>query len=170
MSGRVVMETRRLVVREWRDEDLDPLAALLGDPETMRYYPRPHTRQEARDWIERNRARHRLNGFGMWAVEDRATGEFVGNCGPAVQIVEGLAEVEIGWHVIRSRWRQGIAAEAASAVRDYAFGPLGLRRLIALVRPENEPSAGVARKIGMAVEREAVFHDLPHLVFASAPT
>jgi ribosomal-protein-alanine N-acetyltransferase len=73
------------------------------------------------------------------------------------------------WHLVRTRWREGLATEAATAVRDHAFDGVGLRRLIALGRPQNEPSQGVAWKIGMTVEREVVFHDLPHLVFVTAP-
>lgn len=104
--------------------------------------------------------------MGLWR---NGTAGFLGDCGLTIQLVEGIAEVEIAWHVARTRWREGIATEAATAVRDHAFGDLGLRRLIALVRPDNEASQGVARKLGMGVERTALFHDLPHLLFASTP-
>lgn len=169
MSGVVVVETERLVLREFREDDLDAYAAMLADAETMRHYPRPYTRDEARAFIEKNRQRYSANGFGVWAIAERGTGSFLGDCGLAFTLVEGMAEVEIIWHVVRDRWRRGIATEAARVARDHAFGPLGLRRLVALVRPENLPSAGVARKIGMDVEREAVFHGLPHLMFVTAP-
>jgi RimJ/RimL family protein N-acetyltransferase len=164
-----VLTTERLVIREFADRDLDPYAAMLGDPETMRYYPRPYKRQEAKEFMDRNAARYVANGFGMWVLEDRGIGAFVGDCGLAVSLVEGIAEVEIMWHVIRDRWRQGLATEAATAVRDHAFSSLGLRRLIALVRPENEPSRGVAEKLGLEVEREAIYHDLLHLIYAQGP-
>jgi RimJ/RimL family protein N-acetyltransferase len=164
-----VLTTRRLVIREFADGDLDSYAAMLGDPETMRYYPRPYSRDEARGFIERNAARYLANGFGVWVLEDRETGAFVGDCGLTVQLVEGIADVEIMWHVVKERWRQGIATEAATAVRDHAFGDLALRRLIALVRPVNVPSRGVAEKLGMTVEREAIYADLPHLVYAQTP-
>jgi RimJ/RimL family protein N-acetyltransferase len=164
-----LLTTRRLLIREFTDRDLDPYAAMLGDPETMRYYPRPYTREEARGFIERNAARYLANGFGVWVLEDEDTGAFLGDCGLAVSLVEGIAEVEIMWHVIRDRWRQGLATEAATAVRDHAFSSLGLRRLIALVRPDNGPSRGVAEKLGMEVEREAIFHDLLHLIYAQEP-
>lgn len=164
-----ILETDRLKVREFADQDLDAYAAMLGDAETMRHYPRPYTREEAWGFIQRNRARYLVHGFGLWALEDRATGAFLGDCGLAVSLVEGLAEVEMIWHVVRERWRRGIATEAATAIRDHGFGTLGLRRLVALVRPENEPSRGVARKLGMTVEREAIYHDLPHLLFVQTP-
>jgi ribosomal-protein-alanine N-acetyltransferase len=164
-----ILETERLVLREFESGDLDPYAAMIGDPETMRYYPRPYTREEAQDFIDRNVARYLANGFGLWVVEERGSGAFLGDCGLAVSLVEGIPEVEVIWHVVRDRWREGIATEAARAVRDHGWGPLGLRRLVALVRPENEPSVGVARKLGMGWEREVVFHDLPHLLFAMRP-
>jgi RimJ/RimL family protein N-acetyltransferase len=164
-----VLTTRRLIIREFADRDLDPYAAMLGDPETMRYYPRPYTRDEARGFMERNAARYMAHGFGVWVLEDRETGAFVGDCGLTVQLVEGIADIEIMWHVVRSRWRQGLATEAATAVRDHAFGDLALRRLIALVRPVNVPSRGVAEKLGMTAEREAIYADLPHLVYAQTP-
>jgi RimJ/RimL family protein N-acetyltransferase len=165
----VVLETGRLVLREFEPADLDPYAAMIGDPETMSYYPRPYTRDEARDFIERNVARYRANGFGLWVIEERRSGAFVGDCGLAVTLVEGITEVEVIWHVVRDRWREGIATEAARAVRDHGWASVGLRRLVALVRPENEPSVGVARKLGMEVEREVAHHDLPHLLFATRP-
>jgi RimJ/RimL family protein N-acetyltransferase len=98
----------------------------------MRFYPRPYRRDEVRAMIDRNPARYAAYGFGLWAVEERSGGGFLGDCGLTIQLVEGIAEVEIAWHVARTRWREGIATEAATAVRDHAFGDPGLRRLIAL--------------------------------------
>jgi RimJ/RimL family protein N-acetyltransferase len=105
-------------------DDLDDLAALFGDPEAMRFYPRINSRDEVRAMIDRNQARYTAYGFGLWALEERNGGAFLGDSGLTLQLVEGVAEVEIAWHVIRHRWRQGIATEAARAVRDHAFGDL----------------------------------------------
>jgi RimJ/RimL family protein N-acetyltransferase len=106
----------------------------------------------------------------VWVLEDRESGVFVGDCGLAVSLVEGIAEVEIMWHVVRERWQQGLATEAATAVREHAFSAVGLRRLIALVRPINAPSRGVAENLGMEIEREAIYADLPHLIYTQAPS
>jgi ribosomal-protein-alanine N-acetyltransferase len=164
-----ILETERLRLREFERDDLDSYAAIIGDPENMTYYPRAYSRGEAWTFILKNQARYRANGFGVWVVEEKATGSFLGDCGLAVSLVEGIPEVEVMWHVVRDRWREGIATEAARAVGSYAFDPVGLRRLVALVRPENEPSSGVARKLGMEVEREVMFNDLPHLLWAMGP-
>jgi RimJ/RimL family protein N-acetyltransferase len=161
-----VLETPRLRLRLYRREDLDDLAAIIGDADTMRFYPRPFTREESLRWIEDNLARYAQDGFGLWALEDRATGEFLGNCGSVRRIVDGVTEVELGWHVRRSRWREGIATEAAIACRDHAFGPLGLERLTSIIRPVNLPSRGVAEKIGMKVDRVFDWRGWPHLLYA----
>jgi [ribosomal protein S5]-alanine N-acetyltransferase len=162
----LVLETERLRLRQYRLQDLDELAPILGDPETMRYYPRPYTREESLAWINRSLDRYRDHGFGLWAIVSKAAGEFLGNCGPVRQVVEERDEIELGWLVKRSHWRRGIASEAAVACRDYAFGVLDIERLIAMVRPENTPSRGVAEKIGMTVDREVDWHGFLHRVYA----
>nr|MDQ3958351.1 GNAT family N-acetyltransferase [Actinomycetota bacterium] len=86
------LETERLVLRPYRVEDLDALAAILGDPETMQHYPEPFTRAQARGWIEDNIARYERDGFGLWAIDSKESGEFLGNCGLAVPVVEGAPE------------------------------------------------------------------------------
>jgi RimJ/RimL family protein N-acetyltransferase len=80
------------------DRDLDAMAELLGDSRVMRYYPRPKTRAEARQWIAWNQANYRDLGFGLWIIETLG-GEFVGDCGLTMQEVEGEREVEVGYHV-----------------------------------------------------------------------
>lgn len=165
-SQAFLLETERFGLRPYTVDDLDDLATVLCDAETMRYYPRTYTREEALGWITDNIRRYREDGYGLWVIVAKETGEFLGNCGPAIRIVEGREEVELGWHVKRSHWGRGIAPEAAAACRDHAFGTLGLERVISLIRPQNLPSRRVAEKIGMGVEREVDWHGLPHLVYA----
>ena len=101
-------------------------------------------------------------------VEDGETGEVIGSCGPNVQTVDGVQEVELGWHVRRDRWGEGIAPEAAAACRDWSFANLEADHLIALVRPVNVPSCRVAEKIGMTVWKETLFNERlrwPHHVY-----
>lgn len=161
------LETERLVLRPYTLDDLDDLAPILGDPETMQYYPAPFSREKSREWIEGNLERYEADGFGLWAIEWKATGEFLGNCGPVRRTVDGRQEVEVGWHVERSHWRRGIATEAARECCRYAFEELGLERLISLIRPENVPSRGVAENLGMTVEKEVPYGpaEWPHYVY-----
>jgi RimJ/RimL family protein N-acetyltransferase len=160
------LETERLRLRPCTLDDLDDLFGILGDPETMTYYPEPYTRDGTIRWIEDNVRRYEVDGFGLWAMEMKETGDFVGDCGPAVREVDGEREVEIGWHVDRALWNRGLATEAGAACRDHCFGALGLERVISLVRPENIPSRRVAEKIGMIVERDVDWHGYRHLVYA----
>lgn len=160
--------TARLAFREMTRDDLDDMAALLGDPDVMRHYPRPKSREEAGDWIDRSRRLYRDEGFGLWLVTLRATGEFVGDCGLTPQEVEGVTELEVGYHVRSGLQGNGYATEAAAACRDHARDVLGARRLIAIIRPDNVPSQRVATKIGLPYERDAVYRDLPVRIHAAA--
>ena len=100
-----------------------------------------------------------------WIVEDRRTGAFLGTAGPALVTIEEADEVEIGWHTRAGRKGEGIAPEAGTAARDWAFANLEVDHLIALVRPENRPSGRVAEKIDMHVDREVDYKGLRHLVY-----
>ena len=163
-----ILETNRLRLRTLRNEDLEDLLWVLGDPETMRFYPAPFTRQLVEEWIRDSINRYQRDGIGLWAVELKATGELVGDCGPAVRQVLGAREIELGWHVNRALWGQGLATEAAAACRDWVFRHIHPSRLIALVRPENTQSRRVAEKIGMTVEGEVAYGSMGwrHLVYA----
>ena len=147
--------TRRLAFREMTADDLDDMAALLGDRDVMRHYPYPMNRDEALAWIEWNQRLYRNHGFGLWLITLRATGEFVGDCGLTPQDVEGTTDIEIGYHVRAALQGRGYATEAAAACRDHARNVLHLDRLIAIIAPDNVPSQRVATKLGLTLEREA---------------
>ncbi len=160
-----VLTTPRLVLREMTRDDLPFLAAMLGHPEVMRFYPDSVRQAGAEPWLERQRARYERDGHGLWLVEDRATGEPVGQAGMVLHEVEGQPLPEIGYLIHRPFWRRGYASEAAAGVRDQAFEERGLEAVYSLIRPENVPSQGVARKIGMRRLGEVTFFGLRHLHF-----
>lgn len=164
----MILETERLALREIAPSDLDFVAEMLADPEVMRFYPKCYSREEARGWLDKQRERYTRDGHGLWLVVDRATGERRGQVGLLLQKIDGVDEPEIGYLIHRPFWRQGLASEAALAVRDLAFTELGKTRVVSLVRPENVPSQGVARKLGMTVWKRSLHADLPHLVFSVA--
>ena len=116
-------------------------------------------------WIEWNRSSYDDHGFGLWVVETHA-GDFVGDCGLTMQEVEGRWCVEVGWHVRSDLRRQGLATEAAHAVRE-AAGSGGVEHLIAIIRPDNAPSQRVATKIGLTLEREVEKSGGPALIFGA---
>ncbi len=164
------LETRRLALRELTQGDLDFVATLLADTEVMRFYRKCYSREESAAWIDRQQERYARDGHGLWLVLDRETGEPVGQVGLVEQQVDGVTEPEVGYLIHRPHWRKGFAAESAAATRDYAFGSLDLPRVISLIRPENVPSQGVARRIGMRPERRTLYAGFEHWVFAVART
>jgi RimJ/RimL family protein N-acetyltransferase len=146
--------TSRLTFREMSADDLDDMAALLGDRQVMCYYPHPKSREEALAWITWNQRLYREHGHGLWLLRLRDTGEFVGDCGLTPQQVDGVTELEVGYHVRATLQGRGLATEAAAACRDHARDVLGVDRLIAIIGLHNRPSQRVAEKLGLALERQ----------------
>lgn len=162
-----LLETPRLALREMSPADLDFVAAMLADPEVMRYYPKCYSREQSAFWIERQRKRYARHNHGLWLVSEKTTGQPVGQVGLLIQNVQGVEEKEVAYLIHRPFWGKGFATEAAQACRDYAFGVLERRRVIALIRPENVPSQAVARKLGMTPEPQRVQHSgFDHLLFS----
>jgi [ribosomal protein S5]-alanine N-acetyltransferase len=166
-----VLQTARLLLREFTPQDADALALVLSDPQTMRYYPAPYDRAGIEQWIERNRQRYQDDGVGLWAMELTAPQEtevrkIIGDCGIILQEVEGERLYEIGYHLRRDFWGQGLATEAAIACRDWAFVHLKADCLISLIRPENLPSCRVAERTGMTIWKEVNWRGLPHYVYS----
>lgn len=159
--------TTRLRLRSLEPSDAPALNAIQSDADHMRYYPHPFSMDETDSWISKNLERYEAHGYGLWAIEDRTSGEFLGNCGPVHQPVDGSDELELGWSVAPHRGGQGIATEAAAACRDWCWSELEVDHLIALVRPENLRSARVAEKVGMTVWKRTRFgsEDWVHNVF-----
>jgi RimJ/RimL family protein N-acetyltransferase len=161
----VVLETARLILREIEPADLDFLAAMLSDPEVMRYYPKPLDHDESSAWLERQRQRYARDGHGLWLAVDRLSGEPLGQVGVLEQDLGDVVETEIGYLIARAHWRKGLASEAARACRDWAFSALGRPHVVSLIRPENLPSQAVARSNGMALERTIAWRGFTHHVF-----
>jgi RimJ/RimL family protein N-acetyltransferase len=155
--------TDRLRFRLMVPADVDAITELLVAFDPMRGDRPPSTRDDAVRWIEWQERNYAAHDFGLWVVETHA-GEIVGDCGLTMQDVEGTPLVEIGYHLMPAMRGHGYATEAAQAVRDCAAAH-GVEHLIALIRPENLPSQGVARRLGMEVERTAYVHGADALVF-----
>ncbi|MEH2277368.1 MAG: GNAT family N-acetyltransferase [Nostoc sp.] len=162
----MILESDRLLLREMMLSDLDALLLVLGDAESMRYYPKPFDCEMVQKWIDRQHRNYAQHGVGLWAMVLKATGEVIGDCGLIWQEVEGHQELEIGYHVRRDQQMHGYATEAAYACQDYAFNGLGCDRVISLIRPENIPSRRVAQKNGLKVVQEKLWRDIPHYIYA----
>jgi ribosomal-protein-alanine N-acetyltransferase len=161
-----ILETERLTLREFVPEDAAALALVIGDPITMRHYPKPFDREAVEQWIQRNRSRYAKDGHGLWAMILKSSAELIGDCGLISQDVDGTVELEIGYHVRRDHWGHGYAIEAASACRGYAFARYPVDHVISLIRPENTQSCRVAEKNGMTIWKETVRGGLKHFVYA----
>ena len=145
----MVLETKRLLLREMNLEDYQALFLVFGDHETMCHYPYTFDGQHVRDWIERNMKRYRKDGFGLWAVCLKGTGELIGDCGLTLQNINGEMLPEIGYHIRRDRQQKGYASEAAKAVLNWAFSNTDYSTLSSYCKYTNVPSIKTAESIGM---------------------
>lgn len=149
------IETDRLVLREWRDDDAPHLATVIGDPVVRRFYPGVASLADAEANIARNRDRIAQLGYGFMAVELKTDASFVGLLGMApisdeLQAhIPGRPKVEIGWQLGTRYWGQGLAPEGATAMLDYAWRTLRLPEVVAFTYRGNLPSRRVMEKIGM---------------------
>ena len=166
----VEVETQRLLLRGWRDEDLEPYARMCADPEVMRFIGDGSilTREGSEGQISRFLRHWDERGFGLWALEEKGGGAFVGFAGLAHQEdwVEGEHKTEVGWRLDRSFWGRGLATEAARASVAYGFETLGLERIISIIQPENPASRRVAEKAGLSPRGETLWRGTPVVWYA----
>ena len=157
------IRTARLLLRRWRESDLAPFAAMGEDPEVMRYFPSPLNRAESDALAARADRLFDTHGYGLWALEKRSTGEFIGFTGlaPLPAFIPGPGGIEVGWRLARAFWGQGYATEAARAALDYAFGPLELEQVHAITAVINEPSRAVMERLGMTATAEFQHPKIP---------
>ena len=158
------LTTDRLLLRQWRDSDREPFAALNADPAVMEHFPALQTREQSDALIDRNIPEFDGRGWGLWALEVKDTGEFIGFTGLNVPTFEApfLPGVEIGWRLAKGAWGNGYATEAARAALAYAFGPAGLNEIVSFTATTNLPSQRVMQRIGM-VHDEAGDFDHPRV-------
>ncbi|MGW9626819.1 GNAT family N-acetyltransferase [Microbacterium sp. NPDC055521] len=166
----MILTTPRLDLRELTDDDLPALRDILQDPETMTAYEGAFDEDMVQAWLARQKDRYRDDGFGLWAVILRETGEMIGQCGLTRQPTLGEDVTEVGYLFIRAHWHRGYAIEAATGCRDHAFTVLGTDRVWAQVRDTNIASMNVAIRLGMTVRGRFLKHyrgvNMPHLAFA----
>jgi len=166
----MIVQTERLELREMTDADLPALRRTLHDDVAMTAYEGAFSDDESLAWLRRMQQRYADDGFGLWAVALRQTGEFIGQCGITRQRIDDDEVIEVGYLFERAHWHRGYAAEAARACRDWAFETLGTDEVYAKVRATNVASMNVAIRLGMTVRRTFTTHyrgvDMPHLAFA----
>jgi RimJ/RimL family protein N-acetyltransferase len=151
MSPAPTIQTPRLLLRDWRDEDLAPFAAMNADPVVMEFFPKPLDRAESDAAVARIRDHFASRGFGLWAVEVPGVADFIGFVGLAVPRFEAHFTpcVEIGWRLARSHWGRGYATEAARATLAFGFRDLALDEIVSFTTTANLRSRAVMERIGM---------------------
>jgi len=163
------LRTERLVLVPLDLPHAPALAAMLADPIVMRYFPRVMTATETDQWLRHTIGRYREHGTGLLAVlrDDGTTTTFLGDCGLQVRTFGGRLHLELGYHFTRASWGHGYATEAARACLGLGLRYTDEDEIVALIRPENVPSQGVVRRLGMrregAVLHAGLVHDVWHL-------
>ncbi|MEX0731414.1 MAG: GNAT family N-acetyltransferase [Aquisalimonadaceae bacterium] len=156
----VVIETARLLLREFTSSDVSALAEILRDPEVMEFSVNgPCTEDDTRKFVDWCMESYREHGFGQWAVVDRDSGAVLGFCGLSYVELDKVREVELAYRLARSAWGKGLASEAAAATLEYGFSRGQLDSIIAIVAIRHVVSARVAEKVGLKVDSYAKFRD-----------
>ena len=159
------LQTDRLLLRMWREEDFEPYARICADSDVMRYLVGGKTLSRLEAW------RHmaflighwHLRGYGHWAVEEKATGNFVGRIG--FLNPDGWPGFEIGWTLSREYWGKGYATEGARRALQYAFTELDKDHVISLIHPENQASIRVAERLGEKPEGTSEILGMPVVIY-----
>ena len=142
----MILKTERLILRELTYDDYAALYAVLADSDIMQHYPYTFDEARVRRWIGRNRERYQQDGFGLWAVVLKETGEMIGDCGITMQNIHGAMLPEIGYHIRADRQRRGYASEAAAECIRYAFENYDFPAVYSYMKYTNIPSQRTAMK------------------------
>ena len=152
-------ESARLILRPWQDRDREPFAAIVADPEVMRFYPATRLRPEADAWIDRMIARYEDGTANFMAVERKSDGALMGllGTGDITFLIPTAPRLEIGWLLGKQYWGQGYAPEGALVMRAHAFDTLHAPDVVAFTAALNKPSQRVMAKLQMLRDPSADF-------------
>jgi RimJ/RimL family protein N-acetyltransferase len=154
-----VLETKRLILRQWQDSDYLPFAQLNADPYVMQYFPSPLSRDESGVMANKIRQLITKQGWGFWAIELKSSGAFIGFTGLNNPTADFSFKpcIEIGWRLARSFWKKGYATEAANAALEFGFKVLNLNEVVAFTALQNTPSRQLMERLQMSYQ-----HDFQH--------
>lgn len=162
----MIVETERLYMRELSQSDFEALSKILQDEETMYAYNGAFNNDETQEWLDRQIARYKRYGFGLWAVVLKETNEMIGQCGLTMQPWKNQEVLEVGYLFQRKYWHKGYATEAAKACMDYAFQKLNADEVCSIIRDINIASQNVALRNGMQIKDDWIKHyrgtEMPH--------
>ena len=155
----MIIETNRLILREYTMDDFNDLYQILSDPETMKHYPKPYDEKGTIRWLEWSINNYRQYGFGLWAIELKETNEFIGDCGITLQNIDNELLPEIGYHINKKHWKKGYAKEAGLAVLNWGFNNTNYEAFYSYMNNTNVASYSTAASIGMEKIKEYIDED-----------
>jgi ribosomal-protein-alanine N-acetyltransferase len=166
----MILETKRLYLREMKQADYAALCEILQDEEVMYAYEGAFSHQEVQAWLDKQIQNYDTHGFGLWAVILKENNKMIGQCGLTMQDFAGKQVLEVGYLFQKAFWHNGYASEAAIACKQYAFDKLNADEVFSIIRDTNTASQNVAQRNGMTICGEFVKHyrniDMPHIVFS----
>lgn len=166
----MILETKRLYLRELKQTDYSSLCKILQDQDVMYAYEHAFDDIETQEWLDRQITRYDDYGFGLWAVILKDTNEMIGQCGLTMQEFNDRQVIEVGYLFQKAFWHNGYASEATIACKEYAFNMLNADEVFSIIRDKNIASQNVAKRNGMTVTDRFTKHyygfDMPHLVFS----
>jgi ribosomal-protein-alanine N-acetyltransferase len=164
-----ILETNRLILRQMEQNDYSDLAEILQDEEVMYAYEGAFSDIEVQEWLNKQITRYQTDGFGLWAVISKETGDFIGQAGLSMQECDGEQVCEVGYLFKKKFWHKGYATEAAIACKEYAFYRLEEGKIYSIIRDNNIPSQNVAKRNGMKPIKGFTRHykgvDMPHYAY-----
>jgi RimJ/RimL family protein N-acetyltransferase len=164
------IETERLILRPFREDDLDAYTAMMQTPDVRHWLlvPEGFGREQAWEQMTKWLGQWALRGTGNWALEEKATGAFVGRAGSHRPERADWPGTEIGWTLHPDHWRKGYATEAGAASRDWVFANHNVDEIYSCIRLDNTASQNVARRLGLTEWEERTFKafpDVPHMIW-----
>jgi RimJ/RimL family protein N-acetyltransferase len=166
----MILETKRLSLREMAQSDYPNLCRILQDKDVMYAYEGAFSGEETQNWLDKQINNYAQYGFGLWAVILKENGQMIGQCGLTMQEYDGIQVLEVGYLFQKAFWHNGYATEAARACRDYAFERLDANEVFSIIRDTNMASQNVAKRNGMTVKGMFVKHfrgiDMPHYAYS----
>lgn len=162
------LQTERLYTRFLVPDDYKAWTKFFEDKEAIEFFPSTgfvSNEERSKHWIERQLSRYRDNRFGLQALFNKETKEFIGQCGLLLQEVDGQKELEVGYHIFKKYWRQGYATEAAIRFRDYGFENNLSNSIISIINTKNVKSQRVATKNGMILEKQVKWLDMDVFIY-----
>lgn len=166
----MILQSKRLFLRALEITDKKELSDTLQDPSVMYAYEHAFSDEEVHQWLHTQLSNYKTYGFGLWAVIEKQTGTFIGQCGITMQKCHNTLVPEIGYLFKKKYWHKGYATEAAIACKKYAFEQLGFSKVYSIIRDNNLPSQAVAKRNGMTSEgmliKEYYGIKMPHVIYA----